>query len=491
MILYCISHKFGYELEKIIRLFLPLEKIKVETEIPESISGDALYTEEYDENDGYRLLSRLTLGDKTLSDEKSFSQSEKAEAEMNLALMAFSQLSSLCGFSPKWGVLTGVRPSKLMMTHILADGEEKAKAYFIKRLLVTEEKAELSKTVAKVEQKITALSKRNSFSLYVSIPFCPSRCSYCSFVSHSIASNTAKKLIPDYVELLKKEIDVAGKAAKEAGLSLKSVYWGGGTPTTLSENDLDRLLTAIENSFDLSGILEYTVEAGRPDTITKEKLLTLKKHNVGRISINPQTFSDSVLEAVGRKHTVNETVEKYMLAREVGFNSINMDLIAGLPTDTTESFKNSVDSAIKLSPENITVHTLALKSSSYIVTENREGVDEERRMISEMTEYAWGALQSAGYMPYYMYRQSKSLGNLENVGWCKKGFECLYNVFMMEECQPIISVGAGAVTKLKEPGGNHIERVFNYKYPFEYVSRFDEIIKRKGRISRFFSEYKL
>ena len=390
---------------------------------------------------------------------------------------------------PKWGILTGVRPSKLMMRHIESDGEAAAEEYFKNVLLVSPEKTRLAKEVALSEKKIVSLSKKDSASLYISIPFCPTRCSYCSFVSHSIASQSAKKLIPEYVEKLCEEIRLTAKKANECGLKILSVYWGGGTPTTLSPEELKTVLSEIQNSFDLSSCLEYTVEAGRPDTVTKEKLDVLKQFGVTRVSINPQTFNDGVLKAVKRNHTAKDTVEKLKLARSAGFDFINTDLIAGLPTDTEESFKNSVLEAIKLSPENITVHTLALKRSSGIVSEGKSaeafGGD-----IGNMIKIAENELYKAGYTPYYMYRQSKSLGNLENVGWCKKGAECLYNVFMMEECHTILSVGAGAVTKLVANGGEYIERIFNYKYPFEYISRFRELCRRKERISEFVAEYK-
>ena len=224
------------------------------------------------------------------------------------------------------------------------------------------------------------------------------------------------------------------------------------------------------------------------DTITKEKLEVLKKHNVNRVSINPQTFNNSVLNEIGRQHTSEETVEKYKLAREVGFDVINMDLIAGLPTDTIDGFKNSVEKALSLNPENITVHTLSLKRSSTIVTEDEKG-GLDATITSNMVEYANSRLTECGYKPYYMYRQSKSLGNLENVGWCKENKECYYNVYMMSECQTVLSVGAGSVTKLKEPRGSQIERIFNFKFPFEYISRFDELIERKNRINTFFKEY--
>lgn len=487
MNIYCISHKFIYETEKLLMLFFPLEKNTICSEFKND-GGNYFYTEIKKADNRILFKVAFSYNGKLKEAEKSLLADTCTDEEYELLSLAYPLISESCGFAPKWGMLTGVRPSKLLLNKIEALGEEEAKAYFTKRFFVDEKKTELAYSVAKTEWAIIKDVKEDTFSLYISIPFCPTRCSYCSFVSHSIGTDSAKKLVPEYVEKLCEEIEFTAKKAKENNLKLTSVYWGGGTPTTLTAEQLDKVLTAIENSFDLSGCVEYTVEAGRPDTITEEKLLTLKKHNVGRISINPQTFSNSVLKEIGRCHTTELTEEKYHLAREIGFDSINMDLIAGLPTDDFEGFKNSVDRAIFLGADNITVHTLALKRSSTIVTENEsDGVSAEG--ISKMLDYAFTALTKAGYHPYYMYRQSKSLGNFENVGWCKEGKECIYNILMMEEYQHILSVGAGAVTKLLSPGIEKIERIFNYKFPFEYISRFSALLEKKERISTFFSEY--
>ncbi len=487
MNLYCISHEFLYETEKLLMLFFPLEKNTVLKEFKED-SGDYFYTEIVRSPETVTFKSAFSYKGETLSDEKTLNKSDVSDEEYELLSLGYPLLKKLCGFAPGWGMLTGVRPSKLIMNKMLETDEESARDYFINHFFASPEKTELALSVAKREIEIIKEIDEKTFSLYVSIPFCPTRCSYCSFVSHSIGTESAKKLMPEYVNKLCEEIVFTGRKAKENGLRLTSVYWGGGTPTTLSAEDLDRVLTTIEDNFDLTNCTEYTVEAGRPDTITKEKLEVLKKHNVGRISINPQTFSNTVLEAIGRKHSAELTVEKYNLAREIGFDCINMDLIAGLPTDTFESFKTSVDKAISLDAENITVHTLALKRSSNIVTENESDSLSEKD-VSKMLDYAKSALTESGYYPYYMYRQSKALGNFENVGWCKDKKECKYNVLMMEEYQHILSVGAGSVTKLLSPGIEKIERIFNYKFPFEYISRFSELLEKKERISTFFDEY--
>lgn len=487
MTLFCISHNYHYEIENVLRLFLPFQKLFVLKEKGE-LKDNYLYTEKQEENEKTILISIFSYNGKTYNDKKEYFNITDGQAELYLAGMVLEQFISEFKFKPNWGIVTGVRPSKLMASIIDEVGEENARERFIEKYLAKPEKAELAFQVAKMEERIIKTATGDSFSLYISIPYCPTRCSYCSFVSHSISNEKAKDLIPQYVEFLCEELKVTAKIAKQNGLYLKSIYWGGGTPTTLTSEQLDKILTVIEENFDLSNCIEYTVEAGRPDTITKEKLDTLKKHNVNRISINPQTFNNSVLEEIGRCHTAEETVEKYNLARETGFNVINMDLIAGLPTDTIEGFKYSLEQAIALNPENITVHTLSLKRSSTIVTEDEKG-NLDATVTSDMVEYAITRLTENGYKPYYMYRQSKSLGNLENVGWCKKDKECYYNVYMMSECQTVLSVGAGSVIKLKEPDGKHIERIFNFKFPFEYVSRFSELIERKDRINTFFKEY--
>ncbi len=479
MILRVVNHKFHYEMENLCRVFYPYETIRVlhgDEEVEDSL---CVITELSEISADY--LIKVSLNGEI----RECTESDYDDCERRMAVLLFEILCEVTGYTPQWGILTGVRPSKLMNTLISQMGEENAVSYFNKKLLVSPQKTELALSVAKAEEKIMSISDEKSFSLYISIPFCPTRCNYCSFVSHSIAQ--AKKLLPEYVEKLCEEIRVTGEIASSLGLRLESVYWGGGTPTTLSAEQLEKICCEIENNFDLSFCREYTIEAGRADTVTPEKLDVIKSHAVTRISINPQTFNDDVLVSIGRKHTVADVVSIYSAAREKGFDNINMDLIAGLTDDTYESFCNSVDRAIELSPENITLHTLALKRSSTIVT---GGIDVESGDIANrMLEYASQRFYENGYVPYYMYRQSRSLGNLENVGWCKPGYECLYNVFMMEECHTVLAVGAGAVIKLREPCGRNIERVFNFKYPYEYISRFDTILERKAQITEFYNKY--
>ncbi len=471
-----INHKFHYEMEKLVRIFMPDTKIQVI----------------YDENEEYNLLTSVDTEIIVKANFENFNKTLEAplcdDNEMQMGRMVYALLSEYMGFYPKWGVLTGVRPSKLLINTEKVMGREKTREYFKTDLLVTDEKYNLARTVADYEEKIIATSKPRSFSLYVSIPFCPSRCSYCSFVSHSVQNEKAKALLPQYVDLLTEELIETAQIAKNIGVTLESIYIGGGTPTTLSAEQLATVISTIESNFDMTTCREFTVEAGRPDTITEEKLRVIKNSSVDRISINPQTFNNSVLEAVGRRHTAEDTIKIFNLAREIGFNNINMDLITGLPTDTVEGFKYSLDTAINLNPENITVHTLAVKRASGIGQNTPELAVESANNASQMLDYTYEKL-SEKYHPYYMYRQSKSAGALENVGWAKGDTECIYNIFMMEECHTILSCGGGAVTKLKAPNGDEIERIFNFKYPFEYINDYKIIRDRKKRITEFYNTY--
>lgn len=482
MILEILGHSYQYELEKLTRLFYPNEKIQVTFE--KSDSTEMLCRTEIKDNTAYVFCR---FGEKTWA--QTISLENVQDPELQIASMLFCALKDLTGYQPKWGLLTGIRPSKLLLALQEEMGGENARAYFRDCFFVSEEKTALTESVAAREEAIIRTSRPDSCSLYISIPFCPTRCSYCSFVSHAMTAATAKKLVPDYVELLTKEIAQTGAYAKALGLRLESVYFGGGTPTTLSAEQLRLLLSAVDSAFDLSTVREYTVEAGRPDTITKEKLDALHAGGVTRISINPQTFNDAVLREIGRNHTAALTESAYFAARDAGFQNINMDFIAGLPTDTPDSFASSIDRALSLAPENITVHTLSLKRASNLGTQNAQVERTAGLAADKMLGYAYQNLIANEYHPYYMYRQSKTLGNLENTGYAKTGYECIYNIFMMEECHTVFAVGAGAVTKLKSPHGKEIERIFNYKYPYEYISGFEEILARKEKILPFYEKY--
>lgn len=477
MTLVVIGHNFRYETENVIRIFFPLEKINVVDELPEE-TDDCVITYLKDGVIGCEVNLFFGNGKR----EASVINKNEKEQELILARLLYDIFTSLTGIVPSWGVLTGVRPSKLMRTLIAENSESEAVEYFRNELLVSDKKTFLALSVAKAEDRIIALSGEKSYSLYVSIPFCPTRCSYCSFVSHSIAQ--AKKLIPDYVRLLCDELREISVIADKIGLKLETIYFGGGTPTSLDEASLKAVTDAVSKYFDVKNVREYTIEAGRPDTLNKEKLEIMKNAGVTRISINPQTFNADVLQNIGRKHSPEMTLEAFKMAREAGFDNINMDFIAGLPGDTYDSFRNSIDTAVSLSPENITIHTLALKRAANIVTKGE--TDSVYRETAKMLDYADSALHSENYFPYYMYRQSKTVGNNENVGWSKKDRECLYNIYMMEEIHTVLAAGGGAVTKLKSQEDGRIERIFNFKYPYEYISRFDELLERKKYIYEFY-----
>lgn len=473
MILKNINHDLSYDTQKICTIFFPLEKIYSDGE-----SDITVITE--------KKADILCVNAKVYGRRKyiEYKLSENEDMANNMSLLLFNVLSELTSFVPPWGILYGVRPARLMHRKCEELGEQGAFKYFTEECRVNPGKAKLAADVMKAENRIISLSDEKSFSLYVSIPFCPSRCLYCSFVSHSIEN--ASGLIDQYVLLLCDELKHVADAAKSLGLHLRTIYFGGGTPTTLTAPQLEMLFNTVEKYFDYSNLLEYTVEAGRPDTITSEKLKVLKNYGITRISINPQTFNDDVLINIGRRHTVKQTAEAFELARKCGFDNINMDLIAGLDGDTLDSFKYSVDKAVELQAESITVHNLSLKSGAFLVTENKNYDLSMRDTAGKMIDYSSAKLRECGYFPYYMYRQSKSLGNLENVGWCKNDMECLYNVYMMDETHTVLAAGAGAVTKLKNQQSGHIERIYNYKYPYEYINGFDEIINRKTGIYDFY-----
>mgnify|MGYP001439368417 FL=1 len=479
MNLYVKNHNFHFELENLTRLFFPNEKITVIRDFSKP-QPPYIYTEVSD-----KIIISVNIG--------SFNKSETAVKELTdddnelvSAQLLYKLLCDFTGLTQPWGILTGVRPVKLLRRLAEESSEEQAVKKFEKDFFVSNEKIALSRETEHNERKILELSKPESFSLYVGIPFCPSRCSYCSFVMASI--ERAEKLIEPYTKLLCEEIKRTAEIANKLGLRLETVYFGGGTPTTLSAEQLDTVLGTVNKNFDMSTCREFTVEAGRPDTIDIAKLFALKENKVDRISINPQTVNDEVLKTIGRKHTAQQFFDAFELARKCGFDNINTDLIAGLPTDTPESFKNSLDSIVRLNAECITVHTLCMKRASRLTTEGVTLDLQQARDAREMLAYTQNILGQNEYIPYYMYRQSRMVGNLENVGWSKKGFESLYNVYVMDETHTILACGSGGVTKLKRNNPDYLERIFNFKYPYEYIDRFDELIQRKSGIMQFYGQ---
>ncbi len=483
------GHDFHFELENTARLFLPHEPIRHGGLDGMPADGVKAYTFLREAEDASHLTVRLVLDDFDETAEETVLKGEEDHrdaCELAMATLLYYHLVKLCGFTQSWGVLTGVRPVKLLRRLTAEQGQAAAEAFFRDKLLLSEEKMQLVRTTLGAENRLLSLSRPDSFSLYVSVPFCPTRCDYCSFVSYTVAK--AKHLVDPYVELLCQEIRRTGEVARDLGLRLETVYFGGGTPTTLSAEQLTAVMQTVAESFDLSTVREYTVEAGRPDTVTEEKLRAIRAGGAGRVSINPQTLSDEVLETIGRRHTTAQFYDAYDLAAKVGFDCINTDLIAGLPSDTVEGFSRTLDGILALSPENVTVHTLSLKRASNLVVQHRSELpagDAAIRMIAETAD----RLPRAGYHPYYLYRQSRMAGNQENVGWSKDGKDGLYNVYIMDETHTILGVGAGAVTKLKQYGTHYLERIFNYKFPYEYNVGLEEMLRRKESIYEFYRNY--
>ena len=381
---------------------------------------------------------------------------------------------------PPWGALAGVRPTKITTKHLLEGGTEKSAHKLLKDVyFVTESRRELALDCSKSTVAAANQLRPQDLSLYVGIPFCPTRCAYCSFVSRSVGKRT--ELLEPYLAALTKEIEATGKLLASSGKTVRTIYIGGGTPTTLSSPQMARLLDTIHDHFDLSECLEFTVEGGRPDTLDLEKLKTICQHGADRMSINPQSMVDTVLRASGRPHRGDDVLRAYEQAVAAGFKAINMDLIAGLPTDTFEGFCHSLDTVAALDPANITVHTLALKKGADLF-ERRENLP-DAATVTDMVDYAGRTLRSFGYKPYYLYRQKYMSGSFENVGWSRDGLDCLYNIYMMEEVHSILSLGGGGMNKVNLPGGR-LERFHNPKFPEQYIEQLDSVLKQKEELFR-------
>ena len=378
-----------------------------------------------------------------------------------------------------WGMLTGVRPGKLM-TPLLAQGMDDTQAtrYFERHYDVAPARAALVVRTAHATLRAMDALGEKDVCLYVGIPFCPTRCAYCSFVSQSVEKSMA--LVPEFLQALAREIAATAEAVQRAGLRIVSLYIGGGTPTTLSARQLDALCTQLEAAFDLSALREFTVEAGRPDTITADKLQVLRAHRVDRISVNPQTLDDRVLETIGRRHTAQDIYDALRLVRATGGFAVNMDL----PGDTPDGFRATLEQVLALAPENVTVHTLSRKRGADLMTQDAPIPDGEQ--VGEMLDFAGSALDAAGYAPYYLYRQKFMSGGFENVGWTRPGQENLYNICIMEELCSILAMGGGASTKLVHPNGGRLERHIDPKYPTEYIANIDRICAAKAELEAFF-----
>ncbi|MCX7745559.1 MAG: coproporphyrinogen dehydrogenase HemZ [Clostridia bacterium] len=482
------GHNYIYEIEDIIKLFFSETKIeRIDIKPPVEFRGIFMSSEISSGNNGTKVCTKVYIDGTLLGKAEGVieaasmhlnEQQTKKRIKREIKRQVFVLLGDYTGRKPPWGILTGIRPAKIV--HEMAakgalQGEiiENLKSMYY----VSAEKANILLDVAEAERDILRRNTRNLVSVYIGIPFCPSRCLYCSFTSSPILKNS--HLLEGYMAALEREINETSKLLKENAYKIQSLYIGGGTPTALHEKELGRLLSWIEEHFDLDMIEEYTLEAGRPDSIDEGKLTSIKKSRVTRISINPQTMNDKTLKLIGRNHSARDIVEKFALARKIGFDNINMDLIVGLPEEGKEDFIRTLDQVRNLGPESLTVHTMAVKRASELKEKQDAFLPIPESEASDMIDFAFSYAKSMGMDPYYLYRQKNMVGNLENIGYAKKGFECIYNVQIMEEKQSIFALGAGGVTKVVYPVENRIERAFNVKSIEEYVNRVSEMMERK------------
>ena len=468
-----VNHNERYAVCEIAMAYFPRTKFEDVEKIPRD--EDYIISTLEKEGNEYRYITEISFEGKVKTNIIT-----KTEYNKTYFKQSFHEIAKdiIGGFLP-WGVLTGIRPGKIAR-ELLDTGlsESDVKKKFLDFYLTTDKKAELALEVAKNEMDILKNIDKNGISLYVGIPFCPTRCLYCSFTSQSIKFTS--KFVEPYLEALYREIEYTAEKLKNTPYHIETVYIGGGTPTSLTDVQLDGLIRKLYKEFDLSNIKEFSVEAGRPDTITREKLNVLKNNNVTRISINPQTINDKTLKIIGRNHTAREFIDSYNMAMALGLTNINTDLIAGLPGESTEDFIKTLDCIEALNPKNVTVHTMSIKRSSFLAQDYDTYTISGAETVNTMLDLAYDRMNAMGKIPYYMYRQKNMLGNLENVGYCDKGYENLYNIYIMEEVQSIIALGAGASTKIVR--GDNISRVFNVKDVYEYITRHDEMLKRKDEI---------
>ena len=481
-----IGHDEKYALEQSLLTLFPCEKPVYGT-VDEAVDTRWARVTLTEDGETVQVTTELGVDGKAAAHSYSYPLSgtdyeKEGQRRHAIGISFFGAAKDLLGISPAWGSLTGVRPAKVALSLIREGGKARAEKELQELYCVTPARARLAIEAADAGIRAAAELEPNDISLYVGIPFCPTRCAYCSFVAQSVEKSFS--LVEPYLEALFDEIAAAGQLVRELGLNIKSFYMGGGTPTTLTANQMDRLLTKLEQNFDFNGLVELTIEAGRPDTIDEEKLRVLRAHNTTRVSINPQTMEDNVLAAIGRRHTADDIRRAMAQVREADFPHVNMDLIAGLPEDTPEGFARSLDEVIAMGADNVTVHTLSLKKGSRIMLEGSRipGAEE----VAEMLDYADPTLRKHGFAPYYLYRQKYMSGSFENVGWTKPGGTGLYNIYIMEELHSILSLGAGGSTKMV--GGGQIRRAFNAKYPREYIDRPEKRRANLMEFARFYAE---
>ncbi len=472
---------FEYDIYSLIKAFYPTEEIVVDKN-PKTQKEEISYY--FVVNYQADLLDISWKGEKKEGNRsQAICYDDRKDTKNRLKKLLYEILQELSGRKLPWGTLTGIRPTKIPL-RMLEEGADEAaiRSYMKDTYLISDEKESLCAEIANKEHKLLEpVDYENGYSLYIGIPFCPSTCLYCSFTSYPIG--IWKKRVDEYLEALFKEIDFVAEHFKNK--TLDTIYIGGGTPTSLDADQLDRLLTKIEDSLDLSSLLEFTVEAGRPDSITREKLETLKAHGIGRISINPQTMNEKTLKLIGRHHSVEDVIDSYHLAKEVGFPTINMDLIVGLPGEHMEDVEHTMSVIKELNPDNLTVHSLAIKRSARLNIEWDKYQDFHMENSEKHMELAHQTAKALGMEPYYLYRQKNMTGNLENIGFSKPGKEGLYNILIMEEKQSIVALGAGAACKYVTDHGLTVTRCENVKDVGLYIERIDEMIERKRNLYTF------
>ena len=439
-----------YLLEELIKIFLPPDQYE-------------LVDEDYTPNSGETLIC---------INEENFCDKNPINRQI------YDKLSALTGKHPQWGILTGIRPVKLCgEIYEQIHDEEKTIETLCSEYYLAREKAELLLRLYLYQQDVCGPAPQKSAGIYIGIPFCPTRCLYCSFASNQVADSEIER----YLAALLKEIEYVGRRMRQTGMTAETVYIGGGTPTTLSAAQLDRLLYKVRESFDLSAVKEFTVEAGRPDTITREKLSVIKSHGIHRISINPQSMKRETLERIGRSHEPGDIISAFQMAKDEGFDNINADIIAGLPGETTEDFTDTLRKVIELEPESITVHCLAVKRASRLVDIDKNFHYKQADRVSLQLAESRRILDEEDYLPYYLYRQKHMAGAFENTGYCKKGRECIYNIRIMEEHQSIIALGAGGISKIYFAEENRLERIPNVTNYEQYITRIEEMLDRKEK----------
>lgn len=475
------GHNFEYEVQAIAKIFIPGVRFQlcqngiIPEHIPNWIYTEIKLSDKLPESQVLTVKIALHGKSKEISQEVS-KNLDKDSLEYALCKLLYLSLKELTDYQPPWGMLTGIRPVRKVLQELEKNITPAQACHNLQeQYFISDEKIKLALDVALIQKPILPHSPKE-IGLYISIPFCPTRCSYCSFVSHSI--DTAKQLIPEYITRLCQEIAVLGQIIKKFKLSVQSIYIGGGTPTSVSAQQLQQVMQTIASHIDIQHAREYTVEAGRADTITEEKLQVIRDMHATRISVNPQTLQNNVLQTIGRCHTAQQAVDAFLLARKLGFTDINMDLIAGLPADTYEGFADTLQRVIALQPDSITVHTLTLKRSADLYGSSQ---NTEISAIEKMVQFSAKLLPENQYYPYYLYRQKNTIGNLENVGYSRSGKENLYNILIMDETQTILGAGCAASSKIVLPDGN-ITRVMNYKFPYEYINRFDQLMDKKQQM---------